>query len=73
MQPLYSTCSPDMSIERNGVQTGEFEMHWLKELLFFHCLDAGYYLARRGLIALSIEITDADIDAFVDIVDEFRP
>jgi glutamate-1-semialdehyde 2,1-aminomutase len=45
----------------------------LKELLFFHSLDAGFYLARRGFIALSIEITDADIDAFVDVVNDFRP
>ena len=45
----------------------------LKELLFFHCLDAGYYFARRGFIALSIQITDADVDAFVEVVDAFRP
>jgi glutamate-1-semialdehyde 2,1-aminomutase len=45
----------------------------LKELLFFHCLDNGYYMARRGFIALSIEITDADIADFVDVVDGFRP
>ncbi len=45
----------------------------LKELLFFHCLDAGFYLARRGFIALSIEITDADLDGFVEAVDAFTP
>jgi glutamate-1-semialdehyde 2,1-aminomutase len=45
----------------------------LGELLFFHCLDAGYYLARRGFIALSIEITDTDIDAFVEVVEAFTP
>ena len=45
----------------------------LKELLFFHCLDDGFYMARRGFIALSIEITDADVAAFVDVVDGFRP
>jgi glutamate-1-semialdehyde 2,1-aminomutase len=43
----------------------------LKALLFFAALDAGYYFARRGLIALSIEITDDDIDGFVGIVDEW--
>ena len=42
-----------------------------KELLFFHCLDAGYYFARRGFIALSIEITDADVERFVQVVDGF--
>jgi glutamate-1-semialdehyde 2,1-aminomutase len=45
----------------------------LRELLFFHCLDAGYYIARRGFIALSIEVTDSDIAGFLDVVDEFRP
>jgi glutamate-1-semialdehyde 2,1-aminomutase len=42
-----------------------------KELLFFDALDAGFYLARRGFIALSIEITDADVDAFVEFVDRW--
>ncbi len=42
-----------------------------KELLFFDALDAGFYLARRGFIALSIEITDADIDAFIAFVDRW--
>ncbi len=42
-----------------------------KELLFFDALDAGFYLARRGFIALSIEITDDDIDAFVGFVDRW--
>jgi glutamate-1-semialdehyde 2,1-aminomutase len=37
-----------------------------RELFFFDALDAGFYLARRGFIALSLEITDADIDAFVE-------
>jgi glutamate-1-semialdehyde 2,1-aminomutase len=43
----------------------------LKELFFFHCLEAGYYLARRGFIALSIEVTDADVDRFVEVVRRF--
>ena len=42
-----------------------------KALLFFAALDAGYYFARRGFIALSIEITDDDIDGFVGVVDEW--
>jgi glutamate-1-semialdehyde 2,1-aminomutase len=40
----------------------------LKELLFFDALDAGFHIARRGFIALSIEITDDDVDAFVSFV-----
>lgn len=45
----------------------------LKELFFFHCLEAGWYLARRGFIALSLEITDDDVDRFIAVVDEFQP
>ncbi len=40
-----------------------------KELLFFDALDAGFHFARRGFIALSIEVTDDDIDAFVAFVE----
>jgi glutamate-1-semialdehyde 2,1-aminomutase len=43
----------------------------LKALLFFAALDSGYYFARRGFIALSIEITDDDIDGFVEVVDQW--
>ena len=42
-----------------------------KELLFFDALDAGFYIARRGFIALSIEITDDDVDAFTEFVDRW--
>jgi glutamate-1-semialdehyde 2,1-aminomutase len=45
----------------------------LEELFFFHCLDAGFYLARRGFIALSTEVTDADLDAFGAVVERFDP
>jgi glutamate-1-semialdehyde 2,1-aminomutase len=37
----------------------------MKELFFFSALEAGFYLAPRGFIALSIEITDDDVEAFV--------
>ena len=42
-----------------------------KELLFFHLLEAGIYIARRGFIALSIEITDADVALFKSAVESF--
>jgi len=44
----------------------------LRELFFFHCLDAGFYLARRGFIALSIEVSDVDLTRFLAVVDGFR-
>ncbi len=42
-----------------------------RELLFFDSLEAGFFFARRGFIALSIEITDDDVDHFVGHVDEW--
>jgi len=42
-----------------------------KELLFFHLLDDGIYIARRGFIALSIEVTDDDVDDLVAAVERF--
>ena len=44
----------------------------LKELFFLDALEAGFYLARRGFIALSIEINDDDIDAFLDFVSAWQ-
>jgi len=43
----------------------------LEELLFFDLLERGYYLARRGFIALSIDITDEYVNALVDVVGEW--
>jgi len=42
-----------------------------KELLFFHLLDAGIYIARRGFIALSIEVTDDDVEDFIAAAERF--
>jgi glutamate-1-semialdehyde 2,1-aminomutase len=40
--------------------------------LFFHdILDAGFYLAPRGYLALSAAVTDEDLDQFVDAVAAF--
>ncbi|HSP30309.1 MAG TPA: aminotransferase class III-fold pyridoxal phosphate-dependent enzyme [Ilumatobacteraceae bacterium] len=63
---LHGTAGPVTSIDdlRNADDR-------LKELLFFATLDAGFYVARRGFIALSIEITDDDVDAFVAVVDDW--
>ncbi len=36
----------------------------LRELLFLDLLDAGYYVARRGFIALSLAVTEEDLNAF---------
>ena len=39
-----------------------------RELLFFDAIDNGFYFARRGFIALSIEVTDRQIDQFCAFV-----
>lgn len=41
----------------------------LKELLFFALLDAGFYIARRGFVALSFEIDAADVSALLTATD----
>ncbi|MDH4117107.1 MAG: aminotransferase class III-fold pyridoxal phosphate-dependent enzyme [Acidimicrobiia bacterium] len=41
----------------------------LLELWFFESLAAGFYPARRGFIALSLEVTDGDVDRYVDAVE----
>jgi glutamate-1-semialdehyde 2,1-aminomutase len=61
---LHGTAGPVTSID----DLRSADDRW-KELLFFAALDAGFYVARRGFIALSIEITDDDVDTFVRFVD----
>jgi glutamate-1-semialdehyde 2,1-aminomutase len=39
-----------------------------KELVFLDLLERGYYMARRGFIALSLMVSDADLDGFVAAV-----
>ncbi|MBE9604425.1 aspartate aminotransferase family protein [Acetobacteraceae bacterium H6797] len=40
----------------------------LRDLLFFELMARGYYLARRGMIALSLPVTDAELDGLVEAV-----
>lgn len=43
----------------------------LRELFHLDMLDRGFYLARRGMIALSLEVGNAEVDAFAAGVAEF--
>lgn len=43
----------------------------LQELFFHHMLQENIYLAQRGFVALSIEITAEHIAQFVDAVEKF--
>jgi len=42
-----------------------------RELFFFELLDAGFYLAPRGYLALTMDVTDDDVDGFLDAVGAF--
>jgi glutamate-1-semialdehyde 2,1-aminomutase len=63
---IHATAGPVASVDdlRNSDDA------W-KELLFFAALDEGFFIARRGFIALSIEITDDDVDAFASFVERW--
>lgn len=43
----------------------------LRELFFFDMLERGFYMARRGMMALSLEIGDAELEAFCAAVEDF--
>jgi glutamate-1-semialdehyde 2,1-aminomutase len=43
----------------------------IKRLLYLHLLERGIYIAERGMMALSLAITDQDCDALVAAVEEF--
>jgi glutamate-1-semialdehyde 2,1-aminomutase len=42
-----------------------------RELFFFELLESGFYLAPRGYMALTMDVTDDDVDRFLDAVGEF--
>jgi glutamate-1-semialdehyde 2,1-aminomutase len=42
-----------------------------RDLFFFDMLKAGFWLARRGMMSLSLPLTEDDYDAFVAAVEEF--
>src|ERR687888_623547 len=43
----------------------------LRTLLHLHMLDRGYSFARRGFVALSLPLTQSDVDGFAGAVEEF--
>lgn len=38
----------------------------VRDLFFFHMLEQGFYLARRGFIVLSLPLTDDDLERFAE-------
>jgi len=47
------------------------EEEQMRELFFLDMLASGIYIARRGMVALSLPVSDADCARFVAAVDEF--
>jgi glutamate-1-semialdehyde 2,1-aminomutase len=43
----------------------------LRELFFFDMMEAGIYIARRGMVTLSLPVGDAEVQRYVDAVSEF--
>lgn len=43
----------------------------VKSLFFYHLLEAGYYIAKRGFIVLSLPLTQSDCDGFARAVGDF--
>ena len=43
----------------------------LRTLLHLHMLERGYSYARRGFIALSLPLSEAEIDGFAEAAEEF--
>jgi glutamate-1-semialdehyde 2,1-aminomutase len=43
----------------------------LRDLFFFHLLEAGIWIAKRGMIVMSLPLTDADLDLLESAVERF--
>ena len=52
-----------------NIQTARGAPAAVKDLVFFDLIARGFYLARRGLIALSLPVSDADVDAMIAAFD----
>ncbi len=65
---LMSLHATDVPIRRP--QDTQASDERVKELVFFDLLERGQYMARRGFIALTLMVTDGDIDSFVAALDE---
>lgn len=42
-----------------------------RELFFLDMLEAGFYIARRGMVSLSLPLTAGDLEVFLDAVRDF--
>ena len=51
-------------IEGSAADVAAGDRRW-RDLLFFELLADGFYFAQRGYLALSLDVTDDDLDHFV--------
>jgi glutamate-1-semialdehyde 2,1-aminomutase len=65
-----TTVHPVAGPVRSPTDLVDADPRW-RELFFFELLDAGFYLAPRGYLALSMDVTDDDVEAFLDAVGGF--
>lgn len=47
------------------------ELHDLRDLYWFYLVENGFYIARRGFIALAMTSTKKDMDSFVKVTETF--
>jgi glutamate-1-semialdehyde 2,1-aminomutase len=66
MMTVHMTGRPIRNVDDAAKAEGR-----LRDLLFFDLLERGIWIARRGMINLSIAITPADADRLVEAVDDF--
>ena len=50
------------------ILTGDMVM---RDVLFHHLLSEGYYAARRGFVALTLVVTDDDLEGYIASVGRF--
>ena len=55
---------------RSPADLGDADPRW-RELLFHDLLEAGFYLAPRGYLALTMDVTDDDTGRLLEAVEEF--
>ena len=61
----FATAAPRDAAEASAGNTA------MKDLLFLDLLERGWYIARRGMVALSLVVGEAERAGFVEAVEEF--
>ena len=66
LMTIHATASPI----RTPADLSTSDQH-VKELMFFDLLEEGIWLARRGMITLSLPLGSSECDSIVDAMDRF--